>query len=104
MAETILVTGGAGFVGSALAISLKRNFAGAEVIAFDNLRRRGSELNLPLLQRAGVEFIHGDVRSLDDLISIRPAPSLIIEASAEPSAQAGYGGSPAYLIGSNLFG
>ena len=49
-------------------------------------------------------FVRGDVRSLDDLLRIRPAPDLIIEASAEPSAQAGYGGSPEYLVNTNLLG
>ena len=104
MAETVLVTGGAGFFGSALSISLKRNLVGAEVIALDNLHRRGAELNLPRLGAAGVRFVHADVRSLADLERVRPAPSIIIEASAEPSAQAGYDGDSTYLIQSNLFG
>ena len=104
MAENILVTGGAGFVGSTLSIALKNNLDSVEVVALDNLRRRGSELNLPRLREAGVTFVHGDVRSFDDLLSVRPVPNLIIEASAEPSAQAGYDGSLSYLVGSNLVG
>jgi CDP-paratose 2-epimerase len=103
MYERILVTGGAGFVGSALALHFRREFPGARITAFDNLRRRGSELNLARLARAGVEFLHGDVRSPQDLAAA-PAPQLIVEASAEPSAQAGYGGSPGYLIETNLSG
>ena len=67
MHERVLVTGGAGFVGSSLAIALKRRGSNLRVMAFDNLRRRGSELNLPRLRDAGVEVIHGDVRSLADL-------------------------------------
>lgn len=103
MYEHILVTGGAGFAGSHAAIRLKREFPGTRVTAFDNLRRRGSELNLPRLAAAGVEFAHGDVRSAADLEAL-PPPGLIVEASAEPSAQAGYGGSPQYLIDTNLNG
>ena len=38
-----------------------------EIVALDNLYRRGSELNLPRLEQAGVEFIEGDVRSPEDL-------------------------------------
>jgi len=44
--ERILVTGGAGFAGSSVALALKRAYPRARVTAFDNLRRRGSELNL----------------------------------------------------------
>ena len=74
------------------------------MIAFDNLRRRGSEINLPRLKAEGIRFVHGDVRSLEDLAEIRPAPELILECSAEPSVLAGYGGSPDYLIHTNLTG
>jgi CDP-paratose 2-epimerase len=103
MPKRILVTGGAGFAGSSLCLALKKNDPGAVVIAFDNLHRRGSELNLPGLRAAGVEFLHGDVRSPEDLAAAGP-PSLIVECSAEPSAQAGYGGAPDYLIETNLVG
>ncbi|MFN2624446.1 MAG: NAD-dependent epimerase/dehydratase family protein, partial [Chthoniobacterales bacterium] len=59
----LLITGGAGFVGSNLALSFKRDRPDAAVIAFDNLKRRGSELALARLRAGGVEFTHGDVRS-----------------------------------------
>jgi nucleoside-diphosphate-sugar epimerase len=52
----ILVTGGAGFVGSNLALYWKRDHPDAKVIAFDNLKRRGSELALPRLRAGGVQF------------------------------------------------
>ena len=38
-----------------------------EIVALDNLHRRGSELNLPRLRAAGVRFVHGDVRDAADL-------------------------------------
>src|SRR6185369_16288766 len=101
--ESILVTGGAGFVGSNLAIAFKRDRPATTVIAFDNLKRRGSELTLSRLRAAGVEFVHGDVRSPDDLAAVGPI-GILIEASAEPSVHAGYGGDPNYLIHANLFG
>jgi len=104
MPETVLVTGGAGFVGATLAIAVRRTWPGATVIAFDNLRRRGSEMNLPRLKAAGIRFVHGDVRSLEDLTDIRPEPDLILECSAEPSVLAGYGTSPEFLIHTNLTG
>ncbi len=99
----ILVTGGAGFVGSSLARLFKRDWPKAEVVALDNLRRRGSELILNRLRQAGVGFLHGDVRLAYDLDNAGGF-DVMVECSAEPSVQAGYDGAPAYLIDSNLTG
>src|ERR1035438_2126950 len=104
MHSCILVTGGAGFVGSSLALALKRQFPDLQIVALDNLHRRGSELNLPRLAAANIRFVHGDVRSQEDLKDLPETFDLIIECSAEPSAQAGYHGSPEYLIQTNLVG
>src|SRR3990172_3746260 len=101
--KLILITGGAGFVGSNLAIKIKKNNIKSRVIALDNLKRRGSELNMARLKDAGVEFIHGDVRNKEDLECIGPF-DLMIECSAEPSVLAGYNESPAYLVNTNLLG
>lgn len=100
----ILITGGAGFVGSNLALSFKRESPAATVVAFDNLKRRGSELNIPLFRQEGVEFIHGDIRSYSDLEDIPGEFDVFIEASAEPSVLAGMDGSPNYLLQTNLSG
>ncbi|HEX6713545.1 MAG TPA: NAD-dependent epimerase/dehydratase family protein [Thermoleophilaceae bacterium] len=99
----ILVTGGAGFVGANVAIALAGREAGAKVIAFDNLSRRGSELNLPRLREAGVDFVHGDVRDKADLLALDRIDALV-ECSAEPSVMAGVDGSPDYVIRTNLMG
>jgi len=101
--ESILVTGGAGFVGSSLAIALKRNFPKATVVSLDNLRRRGSELTLQRLKAGGVVFQHGDVRNPED-IAEAGAFDLLIDCSAEPSVHAGYDGNPSYVINTNLVG
>ena len=58
----VLVTGGAGFVGSSLALLFRAQDPKGEVVAFDNLKRRGSELNLARFRRHGISFVHGDVR------------------------------------------
>ncbi|GAA4432910.1 NAD-dependent epimerase/dehydratase family protein [Ravibacter arvi] len=99
----ILITGGAGFVGSSLAIALKTTYPTYKVFALDNLKRRGSELNLKRLKEVGVEFIHGDIRNKEDFDAI-PAVDAVIEASAEPSVLAGLNGTPDYLINTNLVG
>jgi CDP-paratose 2-epimerase len=99
----VLVTGGAGFIGASLAVGLANRHPNWEVLALDNLRRRGSELNLPRLRGAGVRFHHGDVRELDDLLEIDELDALI-ECSAEPSVMAGVDGSPDYVVQTNLVG
>ncbi len=99
----ILITGGAGFVGSSLAVSLKKNYPAYQIFALDNLKRRGSELNLARLQKAGVQFVHGDIRSKEDFDALPPVDA-VIEASAEPSVLAGLNGTPDYLINTNLLG
>ena len=99
----LLITGGAGFVGSSLAISLKQNYPDYQIFALDNLKRRGSELSLSRLKAAGIEFLHGDIRSKEDFDAL-PAVDTVIEASAEPSVLAGLDGTPDYLINTNLFG
>ena len=98
-----LITGGAGFVGSRLALAFAES-AGNKVTVLDNLKRRGSELNLPILNKAGIEFVHGDIRIPDDLDAPGGSFDLMIEASAEPSVAAGQKGSPAYVIATNLAG
>lgn len=103
MKETILIVGGAGFVGSNLAMQFKKDFPASKIIALDNLRRRGSELNVPRLKGAGIEFFHGDIRNLSDLEDVGPF-DLLIDCAAEPSVLAGYGTSPAYVVQTNLCG
>ena len=100
---SLLITGGAGFVGSALALRFKAAHPAARVIALDNLKRRGSELNLPRLRQAGIEFVHGDIRNQEDFDAL-PAVEVVIEASAEPSVMAGISSAPDYLVNTNLLG
>ncbi len=99
----IVITGGAGFIGSSLCIKLKEKYPGYSIVAFDNLKRRGSELNLVDFQKTGIEFIHGDIRNNEDLNSIGTF-DILIEASAEPSVMAGLNTDPTYIINNNLYG
>lgn len=100
--ETILITGGAGFIGASLAVQLQTR-GGVRILAFDNLKRRGSELNLERLRAAEVSFVHGDVRNWADLEDLGKV-DWILECSAEPSVLAGYSGSPCTVVQTNLAG
>ena len=103
MKKTLLITGGAGFVGSNLAIKLKEKYSGYKIIVFDNLKRRGSELNLPRLKKYEIVFVHGDIRCKEDFDQIGPV-NVVIDASAEPSVLSGIEKDAEYLINTNLYG
>jgi len=100
--KTLLITGGAGFIGSNLAVYFKRKYPQLKVFVLDNLIRKGSEFNLPRLKECGIKFIRGDVRHPKDL-DLKFNIDLILECSAEPSVLAGYQ-NPIYIIDTNLMG
>lgn len=63
----ILITGGAGFIGVNAAQRFARN--GWDVTIFDDLSRRGSDLNLAYLTETGgnrIRFVRGDIRRKED--------------------------------------
>jgi CDP-paratose 2-epimerase len=100
----VLITGGAGFVGSSLARHFIQDVPDTEVTVFDNLRRRGSELNLKSFRDLGIHFVHGDVRNLSDIAASGTDFDLFIEAAAEPSVHAGTHEQPDYVVETNLSG
>tara|TARA_Y100000034_G_C6891389_1_gene410145 strand:+ start:1380 stop:2435 length:1056 start_codon:yes stop_codon:yes gene_type:complete len=98
----ILITGGAGFIGGNLAVYFaERNH---EIVCFDNLVRRGSELNLQRFKRyKNITYIHGDVRNSEDLNAIPFSPDVVLECAAQPTAIDGYQ-NPMYDITNNTYG
>lgn len=101
----ILLTGACGFVGSTLFQAIAAAGLGWKVFGFDNLGRRGSELNRPLLSRLGVRLIHGDLRCQSDVDSL-PAVDWVVDCAASPSVLAGADGqtSSRQLMEHNLLG
>ncbi|MCP4624057.1 MAG: NAD-dependent epimerase/dehydratase family protein [bacterium] len=99
----LLITGGCGFVGASQALNFKQQNPSWRITCLDNLKRRGSELNIARLKSAGITFLHGDIRNPEDLEAAGPT-NLVLECSAEPSVLAGYGESPRYLLDTNLGG
>jgi len=99
----ILITGGAGFVGSNLARLFVNNLR-AKVTVLDNLKRRGSEINVENFKKLGIDFCHGDIRVPSDLENTGEHFDLLVDASAEPSVLAGVNGSADYVLQTNLVG
>ncbi|HTQ84657.1 MAG TPA: NAD-dependent epimerase/dehydratase family protein [Candidatus Solibacter sp.] len=97
----ILITGGSGFVGAQLAFYFGRRRH--KVTVMDNLVRRGSELNLPLFQREGVAFVHGDVRNREDFMNLESTFDVVVDVSAQPSLIYGYA-NPVFDLTNNTFG
>lgn len=101
--QSICITGGAGFVGSNLAVAFKRAHPKLDILALDSLKRRGSELALERLREHSIRFQHADIRCPEDLADL-PTFDLLLDCSAEPSVHAGATGSPAYVLHTNLTG
>jgi CDP-paratose 2-epimerase len=87
----ILITGICGFVGSALALELKRRTRGLQIFGLDNLSRPGSEQNRRALAAHGIRYRHGDIRNPSDLEEL-PRVDWVIDAAANPSVLAGISG------------
>src|SRR3989338_908649 len=84
MKKNLLITGGAGFVGSNLAVFLNGRFADYRVVCLDNMQRRGTQLNAARLKYHGIRLIKGDVTNSKHLprlgrvvwpVDCAPAPS-----------------------------
>src|SRR5712672_727144 len=97
----ILITGGAGFVGSELAVRLTEK--NHRVVVMDNLVRRGSESNLERLGKHGVTFVHGDVRNPEDFANLPDGIEFVCVTSAQPSVVSGYR-NPVFDISNNSLG
>ena len=82
----ILVTGGCGFVGSNLAIYLKKKLKNIRITSLDNLYRRGSEINLNRLKKFKIKNIKKDISNEKNLLSLKKF-DLIIDCCAEPAIE-----------------
>jgi len=87
-----------------LALRLRERYPDARIVVADNLKRRGSEWNLPRLAAQRVEFVHADIRRPDDLVFPKTRFDLVVDCSAEPAVLAAYESGPSYVIDTNLVG
>lgn len=98
----ILITGGCGFVGSNLAIYLKKKLNNSKIFSLDNLFRDGSQINRDRLRAFKIINYKVNIENYDK-ISKLPKFDLIIDCCAEPAIEAS-NKSPDRVINTNLIG
>lgn len=86
MTKKILITGGAGFIGSSLALALSAR--GHAITVLDNLARQihGDDPDAsPLFARirGKVDFVRGDVTCREDLLKVLPGVDTVVHLAAE---------------------
>lgn len=81
----ILITGGCGFVGSNLAIFLKKKLK-AKIISIDSLVRKGSEINEKRLKNHNIKNFKIDITNYKKLKKFNNF-DLIIDCCAEPAIE-----------------
>jgi len=98
----ILITGGSGFVGSNIAIYLKKNIKKSKIYSLDNLTRKGSTVNN---QRLIKNKIYNYKINIDNFKKIKSLPrfDLIIDCCAEPAIEASKK-DPDRVFNTNLIG
>ena len=83
----ILITGGCGFVGSNIAIYLKKKLKNAKISSLDNLTRKGSILNRDRLKIHRIKNFNYNIEKFEKINNL-PKFDLIIDCCAEPAIEA----------------
>ena len=83
----ILITGGCGFVGSNIAIYLKKKLKKAKIFSLDNLTRKGSILNRNRLKNHKIKNFNINIEKFEKIENL-PKFDLVIDCCAEPAIEA----------------
>ena len=83
----ILITGGCGFVGSNIAIFLKKKLKNVNISSLDNLIRKGSKLNQKRLKKAKISNYRVNILNFEKISKLKKF-DLIIDCCAEPAIEA----------------
>jgi|TARA_B100001059_G_scaffold236250_1_gene285746 CDP-paratose 2-epimerase len=98
----ILITGGCGFVGSNIAIYLKKKLKIARITSIDNLTRKGSAINKNRLKNYNIKNYKVNIEDFKKL-NLLPKFDIIIDCCAEPAIEASKK-DPDRVFNTNLIG
>ena len=98
----ILITGGCGFVGSNLAIYLKKKLNKSKIFSLDNLFRKGSIVNEGRLKSHQIKNYRFDIKNYKKISKLQKF-DLIIDCCAEPAIEISTK-EPDRIINTNLIG
>ena len=83
----ILITGGCGFVGSNIAVYLKKRLKMSKIYSLDSLMRKGSTLNKKRLSLKGIRNFKIDITNYSKISRLQKF-DLVIDCCAEPAIEA----------------
>ena len=98
----ILITGGCGFIGSNIAIFLKKRLKKANIFTLDNLIRKGSKLNKERLIKNSIKNFKFDINNQKKILHLKKF-DLVIDCCAEPAIEASRK-NPDIVFNTNLIG
>ena len=98
----ILITGGCGFIGSNIAIFLKKRLKKANIFTLDNLIRKGSKLNKDRLMKNSIRNYKIDIINQKKILQLKKF-DLIIDCCAEPAIEVSRK-NPDIVFNTNLIG
>ena len=84
--KSILITGGCGFVGTNLAIYLKKELKNFSVYSVDNLKKTYSKFNLKILKDNKIINYKIDISS-KKFLEIKKKFTFVIDCSADPTVE-----------------
>ena len=102
--KKIVITGGAGFIGSHVTDGLLQAYPNAHVTVFDLLTYAGHRENLAKAETSGrMTFVHGDVRDETLLKRVLNEADLVVHAAAESHVDRSFSNSQNF-ISTNVVG
>ena len=83
----IIITGGCGFVGSALCLFLRKNLPNSKILSVDNLSKIYSKFNQKILKKNKIRTEIVDLGKFNCLKNVKFKSDFIIDCSADPAVE-----------------